>query len=388
MIQEKELKILLISSQEFDYVTLCKHFLEAGKEQGLLHRVVRAVTIQAVLSELLDGGYDAVILDSTFAEDGALGCLRLIRFTAPESLVVILGGDYGEDAEVELLLAGAEDWLVRGKFSSKELALSLRRATIRHQAKRLMEAKLEEERSLSDTKGQLLKSLNQELSAPLAAVVGLTEMLIETDRSEKLSSHQALLANILSRSKQVLRLVKTIADYSSLRCGELPVVKIRFELLPFLGDIEEKMNGKAEEKKRVLSLRYLSDLPEISETDPDRLKQVLLYIIGTAIELAQRETIECGVSFLPETSLLQFSIRYQGINFDDLSVGAGSAGSGLFRELSLEYSIAQDLLGQLGGELISYSTDTGEQVFVLSVHSPNNILSEVKTTDQVQRLSH
>lgn len=381
-------RILLVSNQEFDYVTVCKFLLDTGREHGLLHRVVRVVSVQAVLSELLDGGYDAVFLDSTFGDGGALGCLKVIRFTAPETLIIILGGEHGDKAEEELLLAGAEDWLVRGKFSAKDLALSLRRAIIRHQAKCRLEGELEEERSLNETKGELLKSLNQELSAPLAAVVGLTEMLIDSEERSSNPSNQALLTNILSRSKQVLRLVKTIADYSSLRCGDLPVIKVRFELLPFLGDIEEKMNSKAAEKKRTLSFRYLSDLPEIAETDPDRLKQVLLYVIGTAIELAQKEAIECGVTFSPNTSQLQFSIRYQGIDFDDLSVGAGSAGSGLFRELSLEYNIAQDLLGQLGGELTSHSTDTGEQVFVLSVHSLANVLPAIASTAQVQRVHH
>ncbi len=212
-------------------------------------------------------------------------------------------------------------------------------------------------------KTQFLASISHEIRSPLCVIEGFADLLSESDT---LSLHHRQWARHIQRnSRQLLRIIGDVLDISKIEAEKIECEKISMSLTDLLADVETAMRPAAMDKGITL-LFHQKNLPALILSDPTRLRQVLLNVIGNAIKftLAGRVTVKAIYS---EGQGLVVEIRDTGIGIPfsqqqrvfepfvqgDLSTSRRFGGSGL------GLSISKKLANALGGDLVLKESNPG-----------------------------
>jgi signal transduction histidine kinase/CheY-like chemotaxis protein len=145
-------------------------------------------------------------------------------------------------------------------------------------------------------KTAFLANMSHEIRTPLGAVLGFAELLgTEMNPSERASCIDAVKRN----GKVLSSLIDDILDLSKVEAGKLEVEKVEVALDDIVRDIGSFLNLKASEKGLKTSITVAKDLPSHIETDPLRLRQILLNIVGNAIKFTEHGSVDILFQFSP-----------------------------------------------------------------------------------------
>jgi two-component system sensor histidine kinase/response regulator len=347
------IKLLLIEDDEDDFVLTRDLLDEIAQGQYTLDWVASG---DAARQALARDEHDLCLLDYRLGgEDGLrlLGEAPRLGFSAP---IIMLTGQDDTSVDLGALRAGAVDYLVKSQLNSARLARAIRYAVARREveAERLERLRAEAE---SRSKSEFLAHLSHELRTPLTAILGYTDMLLHRSASKKDESD---LQTIKRNGQHLLSLLNDVLDLSKIAAGKLEINSQRVDLNSFLADLRSLMEVSAREKK--LSLHFHADqpLPTVIHTDPIRLRQILINLIGNAIKFTERGGVDIEVR-MPHhhSSQICFAVRDTGVGIDEkeieklfqpFSQGGGSKllaqqGSGL------GLAISKQLAARLGGDI-------------------------------------
>lgn len=185
------------------------------------------------------------------------------------------------------------DWSEEDLSQIKFLAEIISNAISKKElTKNLMEAR-ERADAANKAKSQFVSNMSHEIRTPLNGVVGFSELMKNTDMT---SEQQEYLSYISSSAKNLLALVNDILDLSKIEAGKM---EIRLEP----ASIEEICKMTVDSVRHAAytkGLRLIIDIhPSLSEliveTDPDRLRQVLLNLMGNAVKFTQKGQVTLTV---------------------------------------------------------------------------------------------
>jgi CheY-like chemotaxis protein/nitrogen-specific signal transduction histidine kinase len=157
---------------------------------------------------------------------------------------------------------------------------------------KLKEAK-EAAEAASKAKTAFLANMSHEIRTPLGVVLGFCELLLLPDQS-KLDRANAIDA-IKRNGKLLSNIINDILDLSKIEAGKLSIEKSRVSLDDLLKDLNSLLYLEASEKGLKLSLTKEDSLPKTVITDPLRLRQILLNIVGNAIKFTERGFVKVRV---------------------------------------------------------------------------------------------
>lgn len=133
----------------------------------------------------------------------------------------------------------------------------------------------------NQTKSQFLANMSHEIRTPMHGVLGMAELLLTTELSEK----QRQYVETVQRSGQnLLAILNDILDISKIEAGKLELEQIEFDLLSELAKTIDLIQPDAD--KKMLELSYLvdADVPPILIGDPTRLCQVIVNLLSNAVK--------------------------------------------------------------------------------------------------------
>jgi PAS domain S-box-containing protein len=144
-------------------------------------------------------------------------------------------------------------------------------------------------------KSTFLANMSHELRTPLNSILGIAQ-LMERDADFPREHRETL--KILSRSgTYLLELINDVLELSKIEAGKMNLVQVSFDLLSFLGDMEEMIRLRADQKDLDLVFEEQAGLPRNIETDVRKLRQILINLLGNAIKFTEkgRVTLRIGV---------------------------------------------------------------------------------------------
>ena len=193
---------------------------------------------------------------------------------------------------------------VRGYFSLKrDISEQRRVAQVLSESKRLAE---EANRAKSD----FLANMSHEIRTPISAILGYAELLL-SHMSDP--DNVACIDAIKRNGQHLVELINDILDLSKIEAGMMNAERIRFSPTDLMREVIEGMRLRASERGLALELKYDGALPATIESDPTRLRQILLNLVGNAIKFTQQGQIEVTVKLLVSERLLQVTVADTGI---------------------------------------------------------------------------
>ena len=171
----------------------------------------------------------------------------------------------------------------------------------------LDEARAAAERANS-AKSQFLANMSHEIRTPLGAIMGFSELIRENGLGRV--EREEYVSVIERNSSQLLRIIDDILDLSKVEAGMMLIENIEFSLPEALTDFSSLMGFKAREKGIRFSSRAETALPSTIYSDPTRLRQILMNVVGNAIKFTDKGHVELRVKF--ENDFLEFEIEDTG----------------------------------------------------------------------------
>ena len=223
-------------------------------------------------------------------------------------------------------------------------------------------------------KSEFLANMSHEIRTPMNAIIGFADLLSQEDLSEE----QGNFVHIVQDSAQnLLVLIDDILDFSKIEAGQMNIEKVDCSLSKLLRSIDSLMATTAQQKG--LEFRVIVDegVPEHLCTDPYRLRQCLVNLVGNAIKftgaghvhIRVRRDVQDGGTFI------RFDVEDTGIGIPrdeqsrifDAFIQVDGSTTRRFGGTGLGLSITRQLAGLLGGRIAVTSREGHGSTFSLVI---------------------
>ncbi len=230
-------------------------------------------------------------------------------------------------------------------------------------------------RNSAEAKSQFLANMSHEIRTPLAAIIGYGETLMDPDLDdqEKRSSAET----VVRSGRHLLELVNDILDHSKIDANKLDVDIVPVNLPELLDEIRAFFAPRAREKGLDFRIVCEYPLPEMIQTDPTRLRQIIINLCGNALKFTEKGSISLSIRCDREAETLIARVVDTGIGmkpeqlgrlFDPFAQGSAAI-SRQYGGTGLGLSISRRLAEMLGGSIRASSTYGEGSEFELSIRT-------------------
>ncbi len=150
----------------------------------------------------------------------------------------------------------------------------------------------EQAMAASRAKSDFLSSMSHEIRTPLHAIIGMTDLLLETRLS---GDHRHYLARIADNGNALVRIIDDILDLARIESGRMALEEAPLDLAEVIDAVVGTLGVRAHEKGLDLLATIAPEVPTALLGDPLRLRQILVNLIGNATKFTERGRVALGV---------------------------------------------------------------------------------------------
>ncbi len=239
------------------------------------------------------------------------------------------------------------------------------------------EAALEHAERASRAKSESLANISHEIRTPLTSILGYAELLMDADQSPR--ERLNCLHTIRRNGEHLLSILNDILDLSKIEAGRMLLDVIECSPQQIVSEVGLLLGRRVTDKGLSFETSYRGPIPKTMRTDPTRLRQVLINLVGNAIKFTRSGTvrIEVAMATAPDAPdpRLSFSVIDTGIGMSSEQlqrlfqpfVQAEVSTTRHYGGTGLGLTISKQLVEALGGEIAVRSTLGKGSTFTVTV---------------------
>jgi PAS domain S-box-containing protein len=256
----------------------------------------------------------------------------------------------------------------------------------------LLEAKIQAE-AANRAKSAFIANMSHEIRTPMTAILGYADVLTRPDLTS--DNRDRCIETIRRNGRHLLSIVNDILDVSKIEAGKMTVERIGCSPVQIVSDIAGLMAGRAADKNLSFSVHYSGAVPQTIQTDPTRLRQILMNLLGNAIKFTESGSVKLLVRVIEDSARTRCSMRFDvvdtGVGLDAKQiellfrpfVQADSSTTRKFGGTGLGLTISHRLARMLGGDLTVRSVAGEGSTFSLTVEAGDiSGVTMIETTGQ------
>jgi signal transduction histidine kinase/CheY-like chemotaxis protein len=272
---------------------------------------------------------------------------------------------------------------------------------IRERTAELAGARAQADRA-NQAKSEFLANMSHEIRTPMTAILGFAEMLstaldccdvcpkhAQCQNREQNKEH---VHTIKCNGERLLGLINDILDLSKIEAGKMQVERIECGPVQIVEEVLSLMRVRAVERGLTLEARYEFPLPQAVWSDPIRIRQILVNLIGNAVKFTPKGGVDVTVRHRPAEAghgLLEFEVRDTGIGMTPEQLArlyqpftqADSTTSRSYGGTGLGLAICRKLAEALGGDVRAESRPGQGSAFIVTVSAepvaPGRLLNDL-----------
>lgn len=234
------------------------------------------------------------------------------------------------------------------------------------------------------TKSEFLANMSHEIRTPMTAILGYTDVVLEEEHTPASAEY---LQTIKRNGEYLLNLINDLLDLSKIEAGKMDIELIECSPSNLVGDIVTLLKNRAVEKGLTLKATFDGEMPSMIQTDPMRLRQILVNLLGNAVKFTEKGCVEIATRMVWSTGMLngldlrqnqvslEFRIKDTGIGMMPEQISklfqpftqADNSMTRRFGGTGLGLAISKRLANMLGGDIQVSSVQNVGSEFIVTI---------------------
>ncbi len=217
------------------------------------------------------------------------------------------------------VVEGLRQWTDNEISILKMAANIITNSRVKYQINEEMDRARQSAETMSKAKSQFLANMSHEIRTPLNAVIGFTDLLLNTNLSD---TQQQYVESAHVSAHSLMDIINEVLDFSKIEAGKLELEATETDILKLVEQTADMVKHHCSKKGLELLLKLDWDLPRYILVDKVRLKQILINLLGNAVKFTEKGEVEFEVKYMrdgahPDTGRFRFLVRDTGIGISE-----------------------------------------------------------------------